>query len=88
MTHDPRPSTTNGGHTPMPERTQLNVRVDADTLSRLQLIAIIENETVSDLVRKGVRDLIAACAASPEFQEKRRQYLESIQGDWDAHDGE
>lgn len=67
----------------MVDRTQLNVRLDADTVDRLQLISRIEGETVSDIVREAVRAAISRYAADPGFQERRQKYLETIQGAWE-----
>lgn len=85
-TSQPHSPSSAESHAAMPaaDRTQLNVRVSTDTLSRLQTISIIEGESVSDLVRTAVTKLIAEYAADPDFREKRRQYLEQIQGEWDG----
>lgn len=61
------------------ERTQLNIRVDEDTLTRLRMIAVVDSTTVSDLVRRGVEDLIARYVTDPDFQERRQHWVRQLQ---------
>lgn len=57
----------------------MSLRLPPQDAEQLRLMATVDGQTVSDLIRTAIRAYVDQRRAEPEFQERTRAYLERQQ---------